>query len=440
MLFTYGPNQSRKKVIYKENGLDQWTRYYSGAYEKEIKNGNTRNLYYIYAGDGLTAVYIKDNTGENMYYILKDHLGSIVGITDEAGNLLEELSYDAYGNRRNPADGSFTNVPLSNIIARGFTGHEHIDEFGLINMNGRVYDPVLGRFLSPDNYVQAPDYTQSLNRYTYCINNPLKYKDPEGEFFEGTLTTLTVDFFRTLFTGGLSSDRETRQAAWTEYDPTAEWSRTYKSWKIDIGQFKTDPNRTIAGRGLQLLSRFTWEVPQMHFGLIASHARNITGNVTNVDYYGGATLVNRDDPANPWAWGFTLGPYINTLNAEADPYSDELFRHEYGHTLQSRLVGPFYLTHVGLPSLIGQGLEDIGVNDHSREWYETQANRMSFRYFSNHDPNALNSATTLYGPESGPWIEKQGTPWDNTEYPRTYNPNWYWLFANPLPFAWWLLF
>ena len=66
---------------------------------------------------------------------------------------------------------------------RGYTGHEMLPEFGLINMNGRLYDPVLGRFLSPDNYVQMPDFSQSFNRYAYCINNPLKYNDPSGELF-----------------------------------------------------------------------------------------------------------------------------------------------------------------------------------------------------------------------------------------------------------------
>jgi RHS repeat-associated protein len=50
-----------------------------------------------------------------------------------------------------------------------------------INMNGRLYDPVIGRFFSPDNYVQAPEFTQSLNRYSYCLNNPLKYIDPTGQ-------------------------------------------------------------------------------------------------------------------------------------------------------------------------------------------------------------------------------------------------------------------
>ncbi|MGC3977363.1 MAG: RHS repeat-associated core domain-containing protein [Paludibacteraceae bacterium] len=69
----------------------------------------------------------------------------------------------------------------ANITDRGYAFHEHLTEFGLINMNGRVYDPVLARFLSPDPYVQAPDYTQNFNRYSYCLNNPFKYVDPSGE-------------------------------------------------------------------------------------------------------------------------------------------------------------------------------------------------------------------------------------------------------------------
>ena len=70
---------------------------------------------------------------------------------------------------------------------RGFTGHEHLDMFGLINMNARLYDPLLGRFLSPDPIVQAPEFTQSFNGYTYALNNPLAYTDPNGEFFFSAL-------------------------------------------------------------------------------------------------------------------------------------------------------------------------------------------------------------------------------------------------------------
>ncbi|MBQ9471055.1 MAG: RHS repeat-associated core domain-containing protein, partial [Bacteroidales bacterium] len=67
-------------------------------------------------------------------------------------------------------------------LRRGFTGHEHLQQFGLIDMQARLYDPHLGRFLAPDPYVQAPENHQSLNRYAYCMNNPLKYVDPNGEF------------------------------------------------------------------------------------------------------------------------------------------------------------------------------------------------------------------------------------------------------------------
>ena len=57
-------------------------------------------------------------------------------------------------------------------------------EFGLINMNGRMYDPVMSCFLSVDNYVQDPSCTQNFNRYAYCMNNPLKYTDPDGEWIQ----------------------------------------------------------------------------------------------------------------------------------------------------------------------------------------------------------------------------------------------------------------
>jgi RHS repeat-associated protein len=68
------------------------------------------------------------------------------------------------------------------LTNRGFTGQEHIDGMGLINLNARFYEPALGIFLSPDNYLQAPDNSQNFNRYTYCLNNPLVYSDPSGEF------------------------------------------------------------------------------------------------------------------------------------------------------------------------------------------------------------------------------------------------------------------
>ena len=109
-----------------------------------------------------------------MYYVHPDHLGSFSIITDAAGNLKQKCTFDAWGKR------TFVTSDNTLIFDRGFTGHEHYDEFNLINMNGRMYDPIVGRFLSVDNVVQDPFYTQSFNRYSYCINNPLKYSDPTG--------------------------------------------------------------------------------------------------------------------------------------------------------------------------------------------------------------------------------------------------------------------
>ncbi len=63
---------------------------------------------------------------------------------------------------------------------RGFTGHEHLDQVGIIHMNGRIYDPTIGRFLQADPIIQDPYDTQSLNRYSYVMNNPLSYVDPSG--------------------------------------------------------------------------------------------------------------------------------------------------------------------------------------------------------------------------------------------------------------------
>jgi len=172
----YGPDEQRWKSILKKNGSDQKTIIFAGDYEKVTENGVVRELYYIGAPDGLAAVYVKNAIqGGRMYYAHTDHQGSIVSLTDSIGGKVFQASYDAWGKQ---------SVSLNTIgFYRGYTGHEHLPEFGLINMNGRMYDPVLGRFLSPDNYVQGADNSQSFNRYSYCINNPLKYTDPTGDFF-----------------------------------------------------------------------------------------------------------------------------------------------------------------------------------------------------------------------------------------------------------------
>ncbi len=178
-VFKYGPDQERRKMTIEGSGTTI-TRIYIGNYEKEVNNGNTRELHYIGAGGEIVAIYEKTGTSGAMFYVHPDHLGSLNVVTNEEGSIVEEQSFDAWGRRRNPQNWTYNNVPAAYKFYRGYTGHEQLDQFGLINMNGRMYDPSVGRFLSPDIVVQAPDFTQSYNRYSYCFNNPLKYTDPSG--------------------------------------------------------------------------------------------------------------------------------------------------------------------------------------------------------------------------------------------------------------------
>jgi len=119
-----------------------------------------------------------------VYYAYNDYLGSILTLTDKTGAIAAKQNFDAWGRYRNPDDWTYNNVPVQPVwLYRGFTGHEHVAQFALINMNGRMYDPVLGRMLSPDNYVPLLWNTQGYNRYSYANNNPLVYVDPDGNFF-----------------------------------------------------------------------------------------------------------------------------------------------------------------------------------------------------------------------------------------------------------------
>ncbi|MEW6536816.1 MAG: RHS repeat-associated core domain-containing protein [Candidatus Auribacterota bacterium] len=188
--FIYDPDRARYKQTAKVNGKDILT-YYLGIFEKVITDTTiVSNKHYISAGTGLVAIYTSETnletnaTKNDTCFFHKDHLGSIDTITNELGQVLERFSYDPHGKRRNtdwtPA---LNELALKgNITNRGFTGHEHIDSMDLIHMNGRVYDPILGRFLSPDPHIESMGNPQTLNRYTYVRNNPLSYTDPSGYF------------------------------------------------------------------------------------------------------------------------------------------------------------------------------------------------------------------------------------------------------------------
>lgn len=152
--------------------------------ERETSGTFIEHKHHIYVGNVMVALYVERNDSTfNTRYLHTDHLGSIAAITDEGGNALESLSYDAQGKRRQ-SSGADATGPIESLTHHGYTAHEHDDDANLINMGARLYDPILGRFINPDSVVQDPGDGQIYNRYSYAHNNPLRYVDPTGNSVE----------------------------------------------------------------------------------------------------------------------------------------------------------------------------------------------------------------------------------------------------------------
>lgn len=212
--FMYDAGYNRVKTEVTENGVPVLTRHYLDDYEVNI-DPNTQSktyIHYIAGGDGLCAIaevqnqFYPINNNVTYHAVYKDHLGSIVTATSQYGTIEAEQNFDAWGIERNAQDWTYNNVGgvgLANSwLYRGYTGQEHMPHFSIINMNGRMYDPVLGRMMSPDPYIML-EGTQGYNRYSYCLNNPLKYTDPSGNFLKMAMfgIGMLADYLSNLSTG-----------------------------------------------------------------------------------------------------------------------------------------------------------------------------------------------------------------------------------------------
>jgi len=186
----YGPNRERYRRIDDLGQTSETETHYVGSVERIWKPGNVLVTKRYLGGEAIqTRTVSSGSIADDLHYVLKDHLGSMHLITDELGDIVQAQSFDAFGLRRH--DDDYLALTLSqrlnfnvSFTTRGFTGHEGLDPVGLVHMNGRVYDPKLGRFVSADPFVQAPANTQSHNRYSYVLNNPLSYTGPSGYFIK----------------------------------------------------------------------------------------------------------------------------------------------------------------------------------------------------------------------------------------------------------------
>ena len=178
--FGYGPGLERLTKTVANGAASETTLYIEGLYERRTNGAATTQRYYVPAGDRLVAVAVDIGAGPVDYAIHTDRLGSLDVITNSARLAANDLRFDAWGLR---TDGT---AAASLLTPRGYTGHELDSDSGLINMNARLYDPLLGRFVSADTVLPDPFDLQSLNRYSYVLNNPFRYVDPTGHEYIGT--------------------------------------------------------------------------------------------------------------------------------------------------------------------------------------------------------------------------------------------------------------
>jgi hypothetical protein len=221
-------------------------------------------------------------------------------------------------------------------------------------MNARLYDASLGRFLSPDPYVQMPDFSQNFNRYSYCLNNPLVYYDKDGEII-GTIFTAIINTFENIFKHGVN---------FGHYD----YSKTQRAWEIDKGLF--------TGNFFQVLNKWTWGLPNTIIGNATGHTLNVWGAVDRVTHSNGAVALSGVTPGNS---AFTIGNYIFGPDNFTADWRDHLFVHEYGHYIQSQQFGIFYLPIIGATSLASAS--GLGGNEHKTRWFEVNASKQGAEYF-----------------------------------------------------------
>ena len=197
--FAYAPDRSRYQQTAVTAGVTETTLYIAGLLEKVTKPSITLWKHYVTAPTGMGAVYVRRSDGSSdTYYLTTDHLGSTDKLLKAAtGTVQVAESFAPFGARRGSdwqgAPSAADLTAIGNSTPDGFTGHEMLDGVGLIHMNGRVYDPTVGRFLSVDPIVRDAAASQSWNGYGYVEGRMLSARDPSGWSTEEIVVSATRD-------------------------------------------------------------------------------------------------------------------------------------------------------------------------------------------------------------------------------------------------------
>ncbi|MBR4840359.1 MAG: VCBS repeat-containing protein [Paludibacteraceae bacterium] len=427
--YSYGTDRQRFKTELTRGSKVLRTRYYTDDYDLTLDSlGKKREVHYIYGGNGLAAIYVKNAGKDSLFAAATDRQGSLMATMHTASGKVERYSYDLFGRRRS-ADNWLQNLRAEPRFSRGYCMHEHVPEMDMIDMNGRLYDPVLCQFLSPDPYIQDPTNWQNYNRYAYCLQNPMLYTDPTGEKVAwwqaiaatvlsptpGTINGLvnvycnnesgyiqnTSDMWKCFgqgFVAGSVMPASTSSfefmtvlplfnimttLSWIGFEDKSVWNNYFK---IMAGNSYIDGDTDFWKGVWYGISDRTFESEQNMFGTQYSLYRNAMRWVDRVDYLDGMTFCTNENSRH--VDGVTIGSFSN-INIDEKVKGDfltyaltaynGLYMHEYGHLYQSRNYGLLYSFYIGPQSLYSCSK---GHDYHSHKWYEIEASYYGKRHFT----------------------------------------------------------
>lgn len=338
--------------------------YLDDRFEFIDKRSPASTGYLYIGGDTRTACAVAEINQNNvkLWQIFRDEQGSITAMSDSAN--IRRFYYDPWG-RYCDSSGSMSDSIYANggnagmPFYRGFLGQEHYLDFGLVNLNARLYSPFQGRFLANDPVFDPSVSILRFNPYIYANNCPSMYVDPDGEFAFTIINAIT-DALMNVLSKGIN---------FSAYD----WHRTYNSWKIDMGMFK--------GSLGQILNKWTWNLPNSFIGGGISQLFNFAGLVDEVTEMDGMLALS----GNPFDGAMTIGHYsYGPDNYRAD-WRDHLFVHEYGHYIQSQSMGIAYMPAVAVPSLFSAWfMKKVSGIPHKNRWFEVHASKLGGKYFDKH--------------------------------------------------------
>jgi RHS repeat-associated protein len=299
---------------------------------KKTEGGQTTvyvNRYYEKTGAEITTSYylgsrlVAQRKGTDQSFILQDHLGSTAATTNASGSTTATIKYFSFGNCRN----STGTIPTD----RKFTG-QRLDSTGLYYYGARYYDDTIGRFISPDTFIQNYTDPQSINRYTYVFNNPLRYTDPTGQFGLGDIKN-AINISVTTVNNGL-------QVAETKVVEFAQVTAT------KAGEIKQSAMDTVGIQNMSLesvpLNPFSNSGPSIPIPMIETKAGGfLESNTLDRLHADGVTLM----PAGIIVRGSVTGDRMTQLK-----------EHEYRHVPQELLLGPAYYLLYGAEYGVLKGL------------------------------------------------------------------------------------